>query len=525
MEPLQRLLNALKQNGAHQLSDEVIHDVTSDVELTGNLTQALVSIAKLPIEDIIQFYSTVLELQIMNGEELALYPVDREMGLKFSKYHHVVPLDFMGDELRIATSSPYDTYPIHAVKLASEKRVSVCLALPADIERALDIASSDEASISELSEQLENEDISGEESDINKLKDLASEAPIVRMVNVLVAKAMELRASDIHIEPFEQRLRVRYRIDGVLREMDSPPVHSTAAIISRIKIMAKLNIAERRLPQDGRTQMRLQGRHLDLRISTIPSLFGESVVIRILDKEQLNLSFDKLGFGNDNTERFQQLIGRPNGIILVTGPTGSGKTTTLYTALAGLNLPDKKIMTVEDPIEYQLDGIMQMQVKPEIGLNFADALRAIVRQDPDTIMIGEMRDYVTASIAIQSALTGHLAQRLVRTLCNVCKKEVTPLSDVIVEFGLENYQDEPTLYEPVGCVECNGTGYKGRTVILEQMNIDDSLRKEIMAHVDGVSIQNHALKNGMQGMREDGIRKAVAGVTTLAEVIKATQDL
>jgi general secretion pathway protein E len=558
MRSFQKLFTALRNYQG--MTADCVQTVITEVEQTSDLTRALSSIAHLSAEEIIQFYAQVLDLDVMGYDDLPLYPVSREVSLKFSRNHNVLPLETIDDQVRLVTATPYDPYPIQAISMACEKTVTLCLALPDTIKRVLDMVSADDATISELSNQLEDNQDFSEEGDIDRLKDLASEAPIVRLVNVLVAQAMELRASDIHIEPFEQKLRVRYRIDGVLCEMDSPPLHSTAAIISRVKIMAKLNIAERRLPQDGRIQMRLKGRQIDLRISTVPSLFGESVVIRILDKEQLNLSFDKLGFGDNNTQYFQGLVHRPHGIVLVTGPTGSGKTTTLYTALASLNLPDIKIMTVEDPIEYQLDGIMQMQVKSTIGLGFANALRAIVRQDPDIIMIGEMRDYETASIAIQSALTGHLvfstlhtndtgsaitrlldmgvedylitstvagiiAQRLVRTLCPTCKKQVTPLPEVIAEFRLDDYDDTPTLFEPVGCDDCNGVGYKGRTVILEQMNLDDSLRQKILAHADGASLQAHALSNGMESMRADGLCKALSGVTSLAEVISATQDL
>lgn len=558
MAPLQKLLTAL--HDYQGITTDVLKAIITDVELTGNLTHALHSLARLSTEDIIQFYARVLDLEVMDLDQLALYPFASEVSLKFSRHHAVLPLDAVENQIRLVTATPYDPYPIKAITMACEKTVSVYLALPDIINRALDIANADEASISELSDQLEDDPTFVDESDIDRLKGLASEAPIVRLVNVLVTQAMELRASDIHIEPFEKKLRIRYRIDGVLREVDSPPLHSTAAIISRIKIMAKLDIAERRLPQDGRIQMRLQGRQIDLRISTVPSLFGESVVMRILDKEQLNLSFDKLGFGESNTQRFKSMIHRPHGIVLVTGPTGSGKTTSLYTALASINLPDKKIMTIEDPIEYQLEGIMQMQAKPSIGLDFSDALRAIVRQDPDIIMIGEMRDYETASIAIQSALTGHLvfstlhtndagsaitrlldmgvddylitstvagviAQRLVRTLCQTCRQQIKPLPEVISELGLSKYSDAPVLFEPVGCPDCNGIGYKGRTVILEQMDIDDRLRQGILAHADGTSLQALALSHGMSSMREDGIRKALLGITSLSEVINATQDL
>jgi general secretion pathway protein E len=396
---------------------------------------------------------------------------------------------------------------------------------------------------------------------IERLRDLAAEAPIVRLVNLIINRALESRASDIHIEPFENRLKVRYRIDGVLQETESPPARSTAAVISRIKIMAKLNIAERRLPQDGRIQLRAQGKIIDLRVSTVPTLYGESLVLRILDKQELNLDFVTLGFDQESIDGLGATLSMPNGIILVTGPTGSGKTTTLYAALEQLNTPDKKILTVEDPIEYQLDGINQIQVKPQIGLNFADALRSIVRQDPDVIMIGEMRDLETARIAVQSALTGHLvfstlhtndagssvtrlldmgvedylltstlngilAQRLVRKLCHSCREAFEPLPELINELDLENLSTSNNfnLYKAIGCEECADTGYLGRSVITELMLMSEALHRLILSRADGGEIQRTAVSEGMDNMKTNGLKKALTGITTIEEVTRVTQD-
>ncbi len=552
------IIESLPQLSA--LSADLLPTVIHQIEQTGDINQVLLTQAKIAPQTLIKHYASVLNLPIISEDDLALNTPSSALKLKFMQYHQFIALDTVEGAIRLISARPYDDYPQKASALATSSPVELCLASPELIQNMLEKFSSDDASITEISDQIEQSQTIEDDTDIDRLTNLASEAPIVRLVNVLVARAMEVQASDIHIEPFEQRLRIRYRIDGVLHEMEAPPLHSAAAIISRIKIMAKLNIAERRLPQDGRIQMRSQGHQIDLRISTVPSLFGESVVMRILDKEQLNLDFKTLGFGESNTDKFNSLIHRPHGIILVTGPTGSGKTTTLYSALASLNSTDKKIMTVEDPVEYQLDGIMQMQVKPTIGLDFAQALRAIVRQDPDIIMIGEMRDYETASIAIQSALTGHLvfstlhtndagsaitrlldmgvddylitstiagiiAQRLVRTLCPACKVSFAPSAELISEFKLNafGYKD-PALYKPTGCDACNESGYKGRTVILEQMELNDSLRKQIIAHADGASLQAQSQSQGMRSMREDGIDKALAGITSLEEVINATQD-
>jgi general secretion pathway protein E len=390
---------------------------------------------------------------------------------------------------------------------------------------------------------------------------MASEAPVVRLVNLLIQRAVESRASDIHIEPFENRLRVRYRVDGVLQDVEAPPAHSTAAVISRFKIMAKLNIAERRLPQDGRIQLRIQGRELDLRVSTVPTLYGESVVLRLLDKGSVVLDFDALGFQGSTLERFLRVLELPHGIIVVTGPTGSGKSTTLYTALHKLNTPDRKIVTVEDPVEYQLEGINQIQVKPQIGLTFASALRSIVRQDPDVIMIGEMRDRETAGIAVQSALTGHLvlstlhtndaaggvtrlldmgvedylltstvngilAQRLVRTLCKHCAEPYEAMPELIEELELHRFsQGKPVmLHRPVGCEHCNGIGYHGRAAIMEFLVVSDPIRRLVLQHTDAGSIQEQAQKEGMRIMYEDGLSKALSGLTTLEEVIRVSQE-
>lgn len=397
-----------------------------------------------------------------------------------------------------------------------------------------------------------------DEEDVGHLKDLASEAPIIRLVNLFITRAVESRASDIHIEPFEDELKVRYRIDGVLHETESTPKRLQAAIVSRIKIMAKLNIAERRLPQDGRIKLKVGEKEIDLRVSTIPVLHGESVVMRILHKEGIMIDLDKLGFPPYTLSQFNNLITKPNGIILVTGPTGSGKTTTLYGVLDKLNSPDKKIITVEDPIEYQLKGINQIQVKPQIGLNFANTLRHIVRQDPDIIMIGEIRDLETAEIAIQSALTGHLvfstlhtndapsavtrlldmgvedfllsstvrgilAQRLVRIICPSCK-EIAPSMAEKGELARLGIEESFTLYMGRGCEKCSFTGYYGRTGIFELLVVDDDIRELILKDSDSNQLREMAKRHGMRTLIEDGIEKIKAGITTLSEVLRVTQE-
>ncbi|MFZ3260435.1 MAG: type II secretion system ATPase GspE, partial [Thiobacillus sp.] len=420
---------------------------------------------------------------------------------------------------------------------------------------------SGKSSMDQIVGEVETREEEGGNEDLQQLKELASEAPIIRLVSLIISHALESRASDIHIEPFESCLTVRYRVDGVMHEVESPPRSFSAAVISRIKIMASLDIAERRLPQDGRIKLRIQGKEIDLRVSTVPTMHGESVVMRILDKSGTALNFVTLGFDSDVLERFMEVLMLPHGILLVTGPTGSGKTTTLYTALDKLNNPDLKILTVEDPVEYQMEGINQIQVKPQIGLTFANALRSIVRQDPDIIMIGEIRDLETAQIAVQSALTGHmvlstlhtndaastinrlldmgmddylltstvngiLAQRLVRTLCTKCRQAHPALPEVVEEMQLKRYtQADPImLYRPVGCDHCSGTGYMGRISILEMLVMSDAIRSMVMRHVTAGEIRQQAITDGLQTMYEDGLRKAVAGVTTIEEVLRVTRE-
>ncbi|HEC05522.1 MAG TPA: type II secretion system protein GspE, partial [Thiolapillus brandeum] len=437
--------------------------------------------------DLAQAFASELGLEIIDAEafpDVAL--LEDAVSQRFLKESRVLPLYLEDDRLILAMADPVDEFAISAMEAVSGHEVQPVVALPADIDNAVEkLYGAGRSAMGEILDGLNDGDES--EADVETLKDLASEAPVIRLVNLIVQRAVESRASDIHVEPFEGQLKVRYRIDGVLTETEAPPAHSTAAIISRIKLMAKLNIAERRLPQDGRISLRVQGKELDLRVSTVPTMFGESVVIRLLDKESVKFDFGALGFDGEPLARFKHILDMPHGIVLVTGPTGSGKSTTLYTALSRLNTAEKKIITVEDPVEYQVAGINQIQVKPQIDLTFSSALRSIVRQDPDIIMVGEMRDLETARIAVQSALTGHLvlstlhtndaaggitrlldmgvedylitstingilAQRLVRRLCPHCKEAYEPLPELVEELGLDRYTGEGqtvTLYRPV----------------------------------------------------------------------------
>ncbi len=488
--------------------------------------------------------------------------MEERLSGKFLRDAQAVPLREDDEELALAVADPTDSFVLSAVQMASGKRVRAYIAAPNEIDAALErLYGGGRSSMGAIVDNIESREEEDDFGDIAHLKDLASEAPVIRLVNLILTKAVESRASDIHIEPFENRLIVRYRIDGVLHEVESPPRRLSAAVISRVKIMASLDIAERRLPQDGRIKLRIQGKEIDLRVSTVPTMHGESVVMRILDKGGVPLNFESLGFEGQALERFLSVLDQPHGILLVTGPTGSGKTTTLYTALDRLNRPDVKIVTVEDPVEYQMPGINQIQVKPQIDLTFANALRSIVRQDPDIIMVGEIRDLETVRIAMQSALTGHmvlstvhtndapstisrlldmgaedylltstvngiLAQRLVRTLCPKCREPYSALPEVIEQMSLRRYvpQGEVALYRPVGCPECAGTGYWGRVCILEMLTMSDNVRSLIMRHATAGDIRATAIAEGMETMFENGLRKSLAGMTTIEEVLRVTRE-
>lgn len=512
-------------------------------------------------QDIANTFSTLTNIELISADSISSKPVLPEsVSVRFLKQYHLVGVSQDKNGIIVAVVDPIDNYVIHALKIATNSNIILRIALLSEIDAALEHQYGEgKSEMARLMDDLSIYDESNE--DLEHLKDLASEAPIIKIVNFILQKAVENLASDVHIEPFEDSLKVRLRIDGVLQDIDSPPAASTAAVLSRIKIMAKLNIAERRLPQDGRIKLQIMGKELDLRVSTIPTLFGESVVIRLLDQENSILDFTSLGFVGKQAHQFMDLLNKPHGIILITGPTGSGKSTTLYAALKLLNTPERKIITVEDPVEYQLEGINQIQAKPQIGLTFASALRSIVRQDPDVIMIGEMRDLETAKIAVQSALTGHLvlstlhtndaaaaitrlqdmgledyllsstingilAQRLVRTLCSQCKQAQLVSQVVIDDLHLRDWQPEGDiiLYKPVGCAACSGHGYKGRLAILELLVMSDSIRKQIMQHEEAFNIHQLAITEGMATMYEDGITKALQGITTLEEIMRVTNE-
>ena len=557
----ERVVAALLERGRLKDAD-VIRVRRLQEEAGGGLLALLGRLGLVSERDHAEACAAVLDLPLLNTRDAPeLPPEGVVLSTRFMKQFHVVPVAETGDRVDVLLADPQDPYILDAVRLASGREVRAAVALRSEIDDLVERwHGQGRSAMGALLDGNEAGDGDAGSDDVEHLRDLASEAPVIRLVNLVIQRAVELRASDIHVEPFENRLKVRYRIDGVLEEGEAPPQNLTAAVISRIKIMAKLNIAERRLPQDGRIMLRVQGKELDLRVSTMPTAHGESVVMRLLDRETVVFDFERLGFTDAFLPQFEQVLRQPHGILLVTGPTGSGKTTTLYTALSKLNTHDVKIITVEDPVEYQLEGINQVQAKPQIGLDFANALRSIVRQDPDIIMIGEMRDLETARIAIQSALTGHLVlstlhtnnaaggitrlldmgvedylltstvngilgQRLVRRLEPTHAERYPASVEEIEKFGLRRHQPqgEIFLYRPRASA-LSPTGYLGRTTILEFMVMDDELRRAVMRHAGMGELESLARAAGMRTMYEDGIAKALAGETTIEEVLRVTED-
>jgi type IV pilus assembly protein PilB len=474
----------------------------------------------------------------------------------------VFPLFKIENNLMVTMINPGDVNVIDTLHRETGYDIEPAVSLESDILDALEthygIPKNFDYSYDEVIETLEAEKPKDEETtSAEKLKQLSAEAPVVKLVNLIITQAILDRASDIHLEPEDKNLRVRYRIDGILHEALSPPKHLQAAIISRIKILAELDIAESRIPQDGRFQISLGGREIDLRVSTLPTVYGENVVLRILDKSGLMLNLEDLGFAEGLLKQFKVMLSSSYGIILVSGPTGSGKTTTLYSALQSINTIDKNIITIEDPVEYRLNLIRQSQVNIKSGLTFATGLRSILRQDPDVIMVGEIRDSETAKIAVESALTGHLvlstihtndapggltrltemgvepfltgsatigilAQRLVRKICDQCKKSYRPNPAIFEEIGYRLTKTDPVFYRGEGCKSCKNTGYKGRMGIYEIMTVNDAIRELTLKNASTDQIKKAAIKNGMRSLRQDGLLKAIKGITTLEEVFRVT---
>ena len=563
-EALARLGPALLDSGAvDQRTLERARRVAS--ETGGRLDRVLTQLGLISERGLAEALAELVAAPIVQPADYpdaALF-VDR-LKPKFLRKAHALPIGESEGSAVLAMADPLDVFTRNAVAAAIGRSVAVAVAVPIELEAAFDRLYSESAegeSDGETTLDGVVADAEPAEEDAERLKDLASEAPVIRLVNQMIARAVETHASDIHLEPFPDRLRVRYRYDGVLHEVEPPPPRLQAAIISRIKIMARLDIAERRLPQDGRIKLTVRGHEIDFRVSTIPALYGETVVLRVLDRTAVEFDYLKLGLPTDIRQGVERSLELPNGMVLVTGPTGSGKTTTLYTGLLRLNTVARKIVTVEDPIEYQLSGINQIQVKPQIGLNFASLLRSILRQDPDVIMIGEIRDLETAQIAVQAALTGHLvlstlhtnsaastmtrlrdmgledylmtatlkavlAQRLVRRLCPFCKTAEAAPAGIIERFGLDRLAAAPqiVLHHPKGCAECRGTGYRGRRAIAELLVPNRAIDKLIFDGADDTAIERSAVEGGMRPIFDSGLLAVLEGDTTIEEVVRCIRS-
>ncbi|KPJ69876.1 type II secretion system protein E [candidate division WOR-1 bacterium DG_54_3] len=491
--------------------------------------------------------------------DLSSYLVDKKIvnlvPYATARKYKMMPLFKVGDVLTVAMVDPFDILALDEVRTKSKCDVEPMVATSKDIEQAINqyygVAGSVETLIKSIGP------VEEELAPTVPMGAPVEEAPIAKLVNILILRAVLERASDVHMEPTAENVRIRYRVDGLMHDVSTAPLYLHSAIATRIKVLAKMDIAESRVPQDGRFELKTEEKDIDIRVSSYPSIYGESLVMRLLDKGSVLFGLDQLGFSKNNLEKFEESIKRPYGIILVTGPTGSGKTTTLYATLNHIVTPEKNIMTIEDPVEYELPGIRQSQINPKAGLEFANALRSIVRQDPDVILVGEIRDLETGRVAIQAALTGHLvfstlhtndavgtltrlvdmgiepfltassvaaaiAQRLVRTICSRCKIPFTPPKEVLEKVALDTGK-EYTFYQGKGCKNCRGTGYKGRTGIFEILLVDDKIRELILKKAPAIEIKQAAVQAGMKTLRDDGILKVIEGITSLDEVMRVTQ--
>jgi general secretion pathway protein E len=555
--PFSRWLTAIGLLTESELQEaEARHQTTGE-----RLTDAIVHLGYMSGDEMAGALARRLELPYFRRDDFpTVPPFLKNLSPHYMRQYRFCPLVLENDILTIACADPLDPVVVDDLRPALAVTIRLAVASePAILEAIERYFGRGSTAVQKAIEDIrEDDDGIGEDGvNVDSLRDRASDAPVVRLVNLLVENAATSNASDIHIEPFEDSLRVRYRIDGVLFDAEAPPKRLRAAVTSRIKIMAELNIAERRLPQDGRIRMNLQGRRLDIRVSTIPTIHGESIVMRLLDRAAILMPFDRLGFHAGMERHVERLIQLPHGMMLVTGPTGSGKTTTLYAALDKINLPGKKIITIEDPVEYQLQGINQIHVKSKIGLSFAAGLRHIVRQDPDVIMVGEIRDLETADVAVHAALTGHLvfstlhtndapgavtrlldmgvepflvasvldgvlAQRLVRLICSACRVPYDPTPKELSALGIDAVPSGTTLFRGKGCSDCRETGYRSRMGVYEFLPMTEELRSLTLRKASGQELRQRAIAAGMTTLRQDGWAKCCEGLTTIDEVLRVT---
>ena len=556
-DPVERIL--LRNN---KLTEKTLGEIKANQLQVGRyLGKTLVDHGYIHADVLLETLSKELGLPFISLEEYPNQLPIKELNISeaFLKEKTIFPIQIKDDTLTIAVFDPFDLHTIENLKISLGKNIKILLSTEETIVEAIETYyGAGDSTMGRMVESIKDDENSFTDTDLDTehIRDMASEAPVIKLVNHIISKATEMGASDIHLEPFAEDLILRYRIDGILHNFEAPPKKLSSALCTRIKIMAKLDISERRLPQDGRIKLKVHGKDIDMRVSTLPTLYGESLVIRILDRGNLTVELEKMGFPKQELEQFQKLIHKPYGKLLVTGPTGSGKTTTLYGALQNINTPDKKIITIEDPVEYQIRGINQIHVKPQIGLDFASGLRSIVRQDPDVIMVGEIRDAQTADVAIQAALTGHLvfstvhtndaagaitrlldmgvenylissallgilAQRLVRVICRTCIEPIEVAPALIAEIDNPG-QDSIKAFHGKGCKECNHTGFRGRAGIYELLVVDDTVRQLILTKATSQTIRESARKKGMTTLREDGWKKVAKGITTVEEVLRVT---
>jgi type IV pilus assembly protein PilB len=529
------------------------------------VSSALIKEGFLDEEDLLEFLARTLGHPTVTLDEVDVDPdavklIPPEMATKYM----AIPYGQVNSSLHVAMADPTDLNAIDSIRFRTGLTVEVSIATESQIRKALDIFYDTGMQTQDVLEEFDDDDIESVSSEASDLESgdsakAAEDAPVVKLVNYVLREAINRKASDIHVEPYEKSFRVRFRIDGSLYEVIKPPLKLRNAVVSRLKIMARLDIAERRLPQDGRIKLKLgKGRDMDFRVSVLPTLFGEKVVLRLLDKSNLQLDMTKLGFEEKPLKVFKEAIHKPFGMVLVTGPTGSGKTTTLYSALSELNQTTENLSTAEDPVEFNLMGINQVQMHEEIGLTFASALRSFLRQDPDIIMVGEIRDFETAEIAVKAALTGHMvlstlhtndapqtinrmlnmgvepflvasavncivAQRLARRLCANCKHEIEPPAEALRDLGVKMEEIGTfTVYETQGCSACSNTGYKGRIALYEVMPITDEIKELVLAGASAMELKREAVRLGMDTLRTAGITKLKEGVTTINEVVRST---
>lgn len=532
----------------------------------GRLGESLAKLGILDETELADFLSKHYKIPSINLEEFEIDPeILKLVSQEVCEKHTIIPVNRAGQTLIIATADPSNIFVADDIKFLTGYNVEMVVAPESQIKKAIERYYGKQASDSVMNEVMQElsdaeiESVSEEEDiDVKDLEKQTQDAPIVKLVNHILTDAIQKGASDIHVEPYEKFFRIRYRVDGVLHEVMQPPLKFKNAVISRLKIMSSLDIAERRVPQDGRIKLRVKDKEVDFRVSTLPTLFGEKVVLRILDKSNLQLDLTKLGFEEEQLKLFREAINQPYGMVLVTGPTGSGKTTTLYSALMELNQVTDNISTAEDPVEYNLPGINQVQINEEVGLNFASALRAFLRQDPDIILVGEIRDFETAEIAVKAALTGHLvlstlhtndapssitrllnmgvepflvtasvnavvAQRLVRKICTNCKVEADVSPKVLIEMGMDPEEaQEVTCYKGAGCEKCNNKGYKGRLALYEIMPLWEELKEMILNGASAGELKKEAVRLGMSTLRMSGLKKIKEGLTTTDEVLAIT---